>query len=101
MKNQFQARVTSNVGTATRSLPGMIRRAALPVAALCLTAIAGMAQTEGTMMVGSLTGPRGGVWLANNNGGGHFWQGDAGFGFCEIVALPGGNPPWQLSNCQG
>jgi hypothetical protein len=101
MNKQFPARVTSNAGAITRSLPGKLRRAALPMAALCLTAMAGMAQTAGTMVVKNLTGPRGGVWLANNNGGGHFWQGDAGFGFCEIVALPGGNPPFQLSNCQG
>ncbi|PWT89045.1 MAG: hypothetical protein C5B56_07785 [Proteobacteria bacterium] len=106
MKNNYETRGTSNAGITTRSVPVRNRRAALSVTTLlCLSALAGMATAQapeaGIMMVQSLTVPRGAVWLANNNGGGHWWVGDAGFGFCEVVPLAGANPPNQLSNCQG
>jgi hypothetical protein len=72
---------------------------------MCLSAIAGMANAqapvEGHMIVQGLTVPSGGVWLANNNGGGHWWQGDNGFGFCRVDPLPGANPPNTITNCQG
>jgi hypothetical protein len=74
---------------------------------MCLSAAAGMAQSPeaGIMMLQNLTQPSGGVWLANSTPatppGGHWWQTDAGFGFCRVDPLVGGNPPWQLSNCQG
>jgi hypothetical protein len=102
MTNKFQTRDTSNAGIATRRF----RWTALPVAAaMCLSAMAGLANAqalvEGHMMVQGLTVPSGGVWLANNNNGGHWWQGDAGFGFCRVDSLPGANPPWTITNCQG
>ena len=62
------------------------------------------AQTDGIMVLQNMTTPRGGVWLANSTPatppGGHFWQTDGVLGICRVDPLPGGNPPWQLTNCQ-
>jgi hypothetical protein len=52
------------------------------------------------MMLNNLTQPRGAMWIPDStSAGGHLWLGDAGFGFCRVDPLTGGNPPWQLSNC--
>ncbi len=60
--------------------------------------------TDGIMMVQNITAPRGGVWLASSTPstppGGHYWQPDNVLGICRIDPLPGGNPPWQMTNCQ-
>jgi len=64
----------------------------------------GNAQTDGIMVLQNMTTPRGGVWLSNSTPatppGGHFWQTDGVLGICRVDPLPGGNPPWQLTNCQ-
>ncbi|HEY2912455.1 MAG TPA: IPT/TIG domain-containing protein [Candidatus Angelobacter sp.] len=60
--------------------------------------------TDGIMVLQNITTPRGGAWLANTTPntppGGHFWQTDGVLGICRIDPLPGGNPPWQMTNCQ-
>jgi hypothetical protein len=62
------------------------------------------AQTDGIMVLQNITTPRGGVWLNNTTPatppGGHYWQTDGVLGICRIDPLPGGNPPWQMTNCQ-
>jgi hypothetical protein len=81
-------------------------RSAMFAVALTLIAVAhGNAQTDGIMMVQNVTAPRGGVWLNNTTPatppGGHFWQPDGVLGICRVDPLPGGTPPWQMTNCQG
>jgi len=74
------------------------------VALITLTASGAVGQTDGIMMLQNSTTPRGGVWLSNSTPttlpGGHFWQPDNVLGICRVDPLPGGNPPWQLTNCQ-
>ena len=64
----------------------------------------GYAQTDGIMVLQNLTTPRGGVWLNNATPatppGGHYWETDGVLGICRVDPLPGGNPPWQMTNCQ-
>ncbi|HEY2236886.1 MAG TPA: IPT/TIG domain-containing protein [Candidatus Angelobacter sp.] len=71
---------------------------------IAMVASQGNAQTDGIMVLQNMTTPRGGVWLANSTPatppGGHFWQTDGVLGICRVDPLPGGNPPWQLTNCQ-
>jgi len=55
--------------------------------------------SDGAMVLRGLTLPRGGVWLANNAGGGHFWVPDGVLGFCRVDPSPGANPPFTTSNC--
>lgn len=57
--------------------------------------------TDGIMVLRNLTVPMGGVWLANNAGGGHWWQTDSILGICRVDPLVGATPPWQLTNCAG
>src|SRR5438270_7664950 len=54
--------------------------------------------SDGAMVLKGLTLPRGGVWLANNAGGGHWWQSDGVFGFCRVDPAPGANPPFTTTN---
>jgi hypothetical protein len=80
-------------------------RSTMFVAALLIAAVSqGLAQTDGIMVLQNVTSPRGGVWLNNSTPatppGGHYWQTDGVLGICRIDPLPGGNPPWQLTNCQ-
>jgi hypothetical protein len=59
------------------------------------------AQTTGSMAVGGLTVPRGGVWLADGTGaagGGHFWVPDGALGICRVDPNGGG---FNLTNCNG
>ncbi|HEX3153223.1 MAG TPA: hypothetical protein VHV32_01300, partial [Candidatus Angelobacter sp.] len=80
-------------------------RSAMLVAGLIAGAVSqSSAQTDGIMVLQNITTPRGGVWLANSTPatppGGHYWQSDGVLGICRIDPLPGGNPPWQMTNCQ-
>ena len=82
-----------------------LTRSTFFVAALLIGLVAkGGAQTDGIMVLQNNTTPRGGVWLANTTPGtppgGHYWQSDGVLGICRIDPLPGGNPPWQMTNCQ-
>src|SRR6201996_2949919 len=74
------------------------------LALITLTASQAVGQTDGIMMVQNSTTPRGGVWLSNSTPatlpGGHYWQPDNLLGICRVDPLPGGSPPWQLTNCQ-
>lgn len=74
---------------------------AAALAILCAwTGVASAQTVAGGMVLQNLTAPRGGLWLAGSLGG-HWWQTDSGFGICRVDPLPGANPPWQLTNCQG
>ena len=80
------------------------RSAMFAVALISIAVAHGNAQTDGIMMVQNVTAPRGGVWLNNTTPatppGGHFWQPDGVLGICRVDPLPGGTPPWQMTNCQ-
>src|ERR1041384_1239940 len=81
-------------------------RSAMLVAGLIAGAVSQSSaqSTDGIMVLQNITTPRGGVWLNNTTPatppGGHFWQTDGVLGICRIDPLPGGNPPWQMTNCQ-
>src|SRR5689334_1544523 len=73
---------------------------ALVIAAGLIGPAAMNAQTtasDGAMVLRGLTLPRGGVWLANSAGGGHFWVPDGVLGFCRVDPAPGANPPFTTS----
>src|SRR5579859_1982978 len=66
------------------------------LALLGMSALVGTAlsqPTDGVMVLRNLTVPMGGVWLANNAGGGHWWQTDSILGICRVDPLVGATPP--------
>jgi IPT/TIG domain len=82
----------------------VLRSVMLVASLVVISASQGSAQTDGIMVLQNITVPRGGVWLANTTPntppGGHYWQTDGVLGICRIDPLAGGNPPWQMTNCQ-
>ncbi len=103
LKNVRQ--IEQPTSSAARPIKPSALRLAMFVAMLVTIATSQLfAQTDGIMVLQNVTTPRGGVWLNNltpaTPPGGHYWQPDAVLGICRVDPLPGGNPPWQLTNCQ-